>query len=52
MCSDDKVTYYHKTYCHFFTGAAEHMDNSNLTRKPFKSVKNTAVPDDLSAIVQ
>ena len=33
MCSNCKVTYYGKTYRHFFTRAAEHMGISNLTGK-------------------
>ena len=33
MCSNCKVTYYGKTYRHFFSRAAEHMGISNLTGK-------------------
>ena len=47
MCSNCKVTYYGKTYCHFFTRAAEHMGISNLTDKCFKCVKQSAVSDHL-----
>ena len=47
MCSNCKVTYYGKTYCHFFTGAAEHMGISNLTEKHLKCVKQSAVSDHL-----
>ena len=47
MCSNCKVTYYGKTYCHFFTRAAEHMGISNLTRKHLKSARQTAVSDYL-----
>ena len=32
-CSNWNVTYYGKTYRHFFTRAAEHMGISNLTEK-------------------
>ena len=45
--SNCKVTYYGKTYHHFRTRAAEHMDISNLTGKHLKSVKQSAVSDDL-----
>ena len=41
MCSNCKVTYYGKTYHHFFTRAAEHMGISNLTGKRLKSVKQS-----------
>ena len=37
-CSNCKVTYYRKTYRHFFTRAAEHMGISNLIGKRLKSV--------------
>ena len=47
MCSNCKVTYYGKTYCHFFTRAAEHMGISNLTGKRLKCVKQSAVSDHL-----
>ena len=47
MCSNGKVTYYGKTYRHFFTRAAEHMGISNLTGKRFKCVKQSAVSDHL-----
>ena len=47
MCSNCKVTYYGKTYRHFFTRAAEHMDISNLTGKRLKCVKQSAVFDHL-----
>ena len=33
-CSNCNVTYYGKTYHHFFTRAAEHIGVSNLTGKP------------------
>ena len=47
MCSNDKVTYYGKTYRHFFTRAAEHMGISNFTGKRLKYVKKSAVSDHL-----
>ena len=47
MCSNCKVTYYGKTYHHFFTRAAEHMGISNLTGKRLKCAKHPAVPDHL-----
>ena len=47
MCSNCKVTYYVKTYRHVFTRAAELMDNSNLTGKHRKCVKQSAVSDHL-----
>ena len=47
MCSNCKVTYYGKTYHHFFTRAAEHMGISNLTGKLLKCVKQSAVSDYL-----
>ena len=47
MCSNCIVTYYGKTYHHFFTRAAEHMGISTLTGKHLKSVKQSAVSDNL-----
>ena len=47
MCSNCKVTFYGKTYRHFFTRAAEHMGISNLTGKRLKCVKQSAVSDHL-----
>ena len=47
MCSNCKVTYYDKTYRHFFTRAAEHMGISNLSIKHLKCVKQSAVLDRL-----
>ena len=47
MCSNCKVTYYGKTYHHFFTRAAEHMGIPNLTGKHLKYVKQSAVSDHL-----
>ena len=46
-CSNCNVTYYGKTYQHFFTRAAEHMGISNLTEKRVKNVKQSAVSDHL-----
>ena len=37
-CSNCKVTYYGKTFCHFYTRAAEHMGISNLTGKRLKTL--------------
>ena len=45
--SNCKVTYYGKTYHHFFTRAAEHMGISNLTGKRLKSFKQSAMSDHL-----
>ena len=47
MCSNCNVTYYGKTYRHFFTRAAEHLGISNLTEKRVKNVKQSAVSDHL-----
>ena len=47
MSSNCKATYYGKTYRHFFTRAAEHMGNSNLTGKCLKCVKHLAVSGHL-----
>ena len=47
MCSNCKVTYYGKTYHHFFTRAAEHMGVSYLTGKHLKSVKQPAISNPL-----
>ena len=47
MCSNCKVTYYGKTYHHFFTRAAEHMGIFNLTRKRLQCVKQSVIPDHL-----
>ena len=46
-CSNCNVTYYGKTYRHFFTRAAEHMGISNLTGKRLKNIKDSAVSDHL-----
>ena len=47
MCSNCRVTYYGKTYRHFFTTAAELMGISNLTGKRLECVKQSAVSDHL-----
>ena len=44
-CSNCSVTYYGKSYQHFFTRAAEHMGISNLTEKQVKNVKELVVSD-------
>ena len=41
------ITYYGKTYHHFFTRAAEHMGISNLTGKHLKCVKQSPISDHL-----
>ena len=47
MSSNCKVTYYDKSYHHFFTRATEHMGISNLTGKRLKCFKQSAVSDYL-----
>ena len=47
MYSNCKVTYYGKTYHHFFTRATEHMGISTLIGKCLKCVKQSAVSDHL-----
>ena len=46
-CSICKVTYYGKTFPHFYTRAAEHMGISNLTGKRLKTVMQSAISDHL-----
>ena len=46
-CSNCNVTYYGKSYRHFFTRAAEHMGISYLTEKCVKNVKQSAASDHL-----
>ena len=46
-CSKCKVTYYRKTFCHFYARAAEHMGISNLTGKCLQNVKQSATSDYL-----
>ena len=45
MRSNCKVTFYVKTYRHFFTRAAEQMGISDLTGKRLKCVKQSAQSD-------
>ena len=42
-CSNCNVTYYGKTYRHFFARAAKHMGVSNLAGKRLKNMKDSAV---------
>ena len=44
-CSNCKVTYYRKTFRHFFTRATEHMGISNCTGKHLKKIKYSAISD-------
>ena len=44
-CSNCKVTYYGKTFRHFYTRVAEHMGISNLTGKRLKKVLQSAISD-------
>ena len=46
-CSNCKVTYYGKTFRHFYTRATEHMGISNLTRKYLKTIMQSAISDHL-----
>ena len=46
-CSNCKVTYYGKTFRHFYTRATEHMGISNLTRKHLKTIMQSAISDHL-----
>ena len=46
-CSNCKVTYYGKTFRHFYTRAAEHMGISKLTGKRLKTVMQSAISDHL-----
>ena len=47
MHSNCNITYYGKTYRHFYIRAAEHMGVSNLTGKRLKNIKDPAVSDRL-----
>ena len=47
MCSNCNVTYYGKTYRHFFIRASGHMGVSNLTEKRLKIIKDSVVSDHL-----
>ena len=46
-CSNYKVTYYRKTFRHFYTRAVEHMGFSNLTGKRLKNVMQSVISDCL-----
>ena len=46
-CSNCKLTYYGKTFRHFYTRAAEYMGISNLTGKRLKSVMQSAMSEHL-----
>ena len=46
-CSKCKVTYYGKTFRHFYTRVAKHMVISNVTGKRLKNVKQSAISDHL-----
>ena len=46
-CTNCKVTYYGKTFCHFFTRVSGHMETSNLTGKRIKNTKESAISDHL-----
>ena len=46
-CSNCNVTYYDKTYHHFFARASKHMGVSNLTGKRLKNIKDSVVSDHL-----
>ena len=45
ICNNCKVTYYGKTFRHFYTRSTEHMGISNLTGKHIKNVEQTALSD-------
>ena len=46
-CTNCNVTYYGKTFCHFYTRTAEHMEIFNLTGKLLKSVQQSAISEHL-----
>ena len=46
-CRNCNVTYYGKTYCHFFSRAVKHMGASSPTGKELKNIKDWAVSDHL-----
>ena len=46
-CSNCKVTYYRKTFYHFYIRVAKHMGISNFTGKHIKNVKQSAISDHL-----
>ena len=47
MCNNCNVTYYGKTYRHFFTTAAELIGISNPTGKRLKNIKGSVISDHL-----
>ena len=47
MFNNCKVTYYGKTFYHFYIRAVEHMGISHLTGKNLKNVKESAISDHL-----
>ena len=46
-CSNCNVTYYGKTFCHFYTRVDVHLGISNLTGKRLKNVKQFVISDHL-----
>ena len=46
-CSNCKVTYYGKTFRHFYTREAEHVGISNVTGKLLTNVKQSALSDHI-----
>ena len=46
-CSNCTVTYYRKTFRHFYTRAAEHIGISNFTGKRLKNVMQSAISGHL-----
>ena len=46
-CRNCKVTYYGKTFRHYFTRTSEHMGTSNLTGKRIKNAKGSAISNHL-----
>ena len=45
--SNGKVTFYGKTFHHFYIRTTEHMGIFNLTEKRLKNVKQSAISDHL-----
>ena len=46
-CINCKITYYGKTFRHFFARACKHVGTSNLTGKRIKNAKELAISDHL-----
>ena len=46
-CRNCKVTYYEKTFRHFFTRTSKHMGTLNLTGKRIKNAQESAIPNHL-----